>query len=86
MRLFFFMSPYTVSGLSYLDRLDELFVSDFAIAIFIEVVEQLHCVFVGQEVDAKVNEAPAEVVHFELSISTLVGFLENAVDSLDARR
>ena len=70
---------------TYLESPEELIIGDDAVAIPVEVVEELASLILRQ-VEAVVDEAPTEVVNVQLAVTIVVHRLEDAGDALDATR
>lgn len=66
-----------------LEAAEELVVADRAVAVFVEVVDEMLGLLLG-EVEAVVDETPAEVIHIERAVTVVVHGFEDARDSLDS--
>ena len=69
--------------MTYLECPEELIVADSAVAIAIEVVQQVLGLFL-RHIEAIVDKAPAEVFDIQLAVTIVVHCFEDASDALDA--
>ena len=68
---------------TYLECAEELIVADCAVAVAVEVSDEVLGLFLRQ-VEAVVDEAPPEVLHVQLAVTVVVHRFEDPGNALDA--